>query len=174
MFFAVSDVLQARAAYPFRATPTAPTTRDILFAANLLRPEVFQDGSGRLPDGLIYAGLIDLGALLGVGSFWGRQRRRNPQLHQLPAPQIELFGETRTGLAANPSSAADMIVSILYKYSKDGLRDFFLGLEFLYIHHYDGENPYRCSNAMTMAPLPSSAWETESSLIDHHPLPPLP
>lgn len=106
------------------ASPVPPMWRDPRFPSAMLR----DSGPGRVvPNGPVHAGLINLGSLLGVGRWGGLPNRQNTT-------------NTMTDLAADPWCAADMIVSVLYRYRPSALEEFFCATTFTYVHRYDGEH----------------------------------
>lgn len=98
----------------------APIWEDRRFTRERLRSA----GDRPLMSGVIHAGLINVGSLLGVGGWRGLPKRHS----------------TRTQLAMDPSSAADIIVSIIYQFSPQVLDDFFSASQFVYIHQHDGND----------------------------------
>lgn len=100
---------------------------DKRFSPNLLRPRS-QRFLAYKEDGLVQAGLLNMGFLLGVGSWRG-------------LPKSKKDGPGSTELAVDPSCAADIIVSILYQHSPQTLDDFFSATEFCLVHTYDTTDP---------------------------------
>lgn len=74
---------------------------------------------------MIQPGLINVASLLGMRSWRGLPNRY----------------ETLSQLAVDPTSAADVIVSIIYKYSSKALKDFFAASGFRFVHFYDKIDP---------------------------------
>lgn len=80
-----------------------------------------------LKGGLVRPALLNMGHLLGVGAWRGL-----PNQHK---------SSWLAELRANPPCAADIIVSILYQHSRETLRDFFCGQQFVFAHRSVEDDP---------------------------------